>query len=291
MKTENHANYGKCAVLRRGGVKVMVTLDIGPRIIWFGTEELNFMNEDIDRNVSKGGEFFDTHYGKGATWYLYGGHRVWKSPEDLETYTPDNFPVEVAERECGGTFTCRVAKWLDYSLDLDLSEDGTLTVRNTVTNKSARRTLAVWGLTVVRKGGTLVLPLNAPVDDLNPVWNLVTWPYNDPADERLAVKDGYLTLRQTEREDAIKIGTFAKKGEAYYVVGDKAMKWECVPEEGVYGDFHCNFESYTNSHILEVEWLSAAVSLDEGESHTMTERLSVRPLAEIPAIAEAARKA
>lgn len=269
----------------------MVTLDIGPRIIWFGTEELNFMNEDIDRNVSKGGEFFDTHYGKGATWYLYGGHRVWKSPEDLETYTPDNFPVEVSERECGGTFTCRVAKWLDYSLDLDLSEDGTLTVRNTVTNKSARRTLAVWGLTVVRKGGTLVLPLNDPVDDLNPVWNLVTWPYNDPADERLAVKDGYLTLRQTEREDAIKIGTFAKKGEAYYVVGDKAMKWECVPEEGVYGDFHCNFESYTNSHILEVEWLSAAVSLDEGESRTMTERLYVRPLAEIPAIAEAAHKA
>ena len=105
------------------------------------------------------------------------------------------------------------------------------------------------------------------------------------------MKDGYLTLRQTEREDAIKIGTFAKKGEAYYVVGDKAMKWECVPEEGVYGDFHCNFESYTNSHILEVEWLSAAVSLDEGESHTMTERLSVRPLSEIPAIAEAARKA
>ena len=41
MKTENYKNYGKCAVLERGGVKVMVTLDIGPRIIWFGTEDLN----------------------------------------------------------------------------------------------------------------------------------------------------------------------------------------------------------------------------------------------------------
>ena len=78
MKTENYKNYGKCAVFERGGVKVMVTLDVVPRIIWFGTPEFNFMNEDIDRNVSKGGEYFDKTYGKGTTWYLYGGHRVWK---------------------------------------------------------------------------------------------------------------------------------------------------------------------------------------------------------------------
>ena len=105
MKTENFKNYGKCAVFERGGVKLMVTLDVGPRIIWFGTDEFNFMNEDLERNVQKGGEFFDEHYGKGATWYLYGGHRVWKSPEDLETYTPDNFPVEADVRGNGGTFT------------------------------------------------------------------------------------------------------------------------------------------------------------------------------------------
>ena len=51
MKTENFKNYGKCAVFERGGVKLMVTLDIGPRIIWFGTDEFNFMNEDLERNV------------------------------------------------------------------------------------------------------------------------------------------------------------------------------------------------------------------------------------------------
>ena len=130
MKTENYKNYGNCAVLERGGVKVMVTLDIGPRIIWFGTEDLNFMNEDLERNVSKGGEFFDEHYGKGTTWYLYGGHRVWKSPEDLETYTPDNVPVEAEERPSGGRFVCRAAKWLDYALDIELADDGTLTVKN-----------------------------------------------------------------------------------------------------------------------------------------------------------------
>lgn len=180
-----------------------------------------------------------------------------------------------------------MAKWLDYALDVEMDENGGVTVRNTVTNKSAERTLAVWGLTVARKGGTLVLPLNDPVDDLNPVYNLVRWPYNDPADARLRVGGKFLTLRQTDREDAIKIGTFAKKGEAYYAVGDKAMKWTCVPEEGEYGDFCCNFESYTNAHILEVEWLSRKVTLKSGESHTMTEKWQVLPLADIPEIAAA----
>lgn len=291
MKTENYKNYGKCAVLEHGGVKVMMTLDIGPRIIWFGTEDLNFMNEDLERNVSKGGEFFDEHYGKGTTWYLYGGHRVWKSPEDLETYTPDNVPVEAEERPSGGRFVCRAAKWLDYALDIELADDGTLTVKNTVENKGAERTLAVWGLTVARKGGTLVLPLNDPTDDLNPVYNLVRWPYNDPHDARLRVGEKFLTLRQTDRPEAIKIGTFAKKGEAYYVVGDKAMKWECTPDEGVYGDFFCNFESYTNAHILEVEWLSKQVTLKKGESHTMTETWRVLDVAKLPEIAAAVANA
>ena len=67
MNTVEYKNYGKCAVFVRGGTKVMVTLDVGPRIIWFGTEDFNFLNEDLDRNVNKGGDYFDENYGKGTT--------------------------------------------------------------------------------------------------------------------------------------------------------------------------------------------------------------------------------
>ena len=121
-----------------------------------------------------------------------------------------------------------------------------------------------------------MLPLNDPTDDLNPVYNLVRWPYNDPHDARLRVGEKFLTLRQTDRPEAIKIGTFAKKGEAYYVVGDKAMKWECTPDEGVYGD---------------LEWLSKQVTLKKGESHTMTETWRVLDVAKLPEIAAAVANA
>ena len=33
MYTETYANYGKCVGFERGGTKVLVTLDLGPRII------------------------------------------------------------------------------------------------------------------------------------------------------------------------------------------------------------------------------------------------------------------
>ena len=275
MKTEIYGNYGKCARFERGGTKVLVTLDLGPRIIWFGTETTNFLNEDRERNVDKGGEYFDERFGKGTKWYLYGGHRVWKSPEDLETYVPDNAPVEADVREYGGTFTCRVAEHLDYTLDIELDESGALTVRDIVANKGEERSLAVWGLTVMAKGGVMVLPTNDPQDELNPVQNLVFWPYDDPQDARLSSTRKRIALRWTDNPAAIKIGTFTKKGVAYYVLGDKAMKWECVPEEGVYGDFWCNFESYTNNHILEVEWLSPLRRLGKGDCAVLTERWSL----------------
>lgn len=291
MKTTDYGNYGKCAVFERAGVKVMVTLDIGPRIIWFGDDKTNFLNEDRARNVSKGGDYFDHEYGAGTTWYLYGGHRVWKSPEDLETYTPDNFPVECECDDHGGRFSCRVANRLDYALELELDSDGVLTVVNEVANKAVQRSLAVWGLTVVAKGGTLVLPLNDPTDELNPVFNLVSWPYNDPEDPRLFVGRKKLALRQTDKEEAIKVGTFSRKGRAYYVLGDKAMKWECVPEEGEYGDFGCNFETYTNSHILEVEWLSRKFNLAVGEKARMTESWSLVPAASVAELTDEALSA
>ncbi len=276
MNTELFGNYGKCVKFKRGELKVLITLDIGPRIIWFGTENFNFFNSDLERNVNKGGEYFDRNFGDGTKWYLYGGHRVWKSPEDLETYVPDNVPVEAEIRECGGTFTCKAAKNFDYTLDVELDADEQLVVRNIIKNKSdEEREVAVWGLSVMTKGGTIILPANDPVDDLNPVQNLVHWPYNHPDDERLSYDHKNIALRWANIEDAIKIGTFTSKGVAYYVIDGKEMKWECIPEKGAYGDFWCNFESYTNSHILEVEWLSPLRKIKSGEESVMIEKWSI----------------
>ncbi len=276
METVQYKNYGKCAKFERNGRVLMVTLDVGPRIIYYGTRDFNFLNEDLERNVSKGGEYFDKNFKSGETWYLYGGHRVWKSPEDLETYVPDNYPVEFEPREFGGKFTGRTAHAFDYALDVEMDENGGVRVKNTITNKSdERREISVWALTVATKGGVLAVPLNEPSDELNPVQNFVHWPYNDLKDERLKITKTHLFLRQTDKPDAFKIGMYLNKSRAYYVCKNKAFRIDYPREKGVFGDFWCNFETYTNAHILEMEGLSERYSLDCGECAEFEEKWSI----------------
>lgn len=258
MKIENYKNFGRCVVIERAGVKVMITIDIGPRIIYYGTDKFNFFGEDIDRNVSKGGEYFDKEYKKGERWYLYGGHRVWKSPEDLSTYTPDNYPVryEMSD-EYSGNFYCDISQNYAYRLSVSVDKNGGLSVENAVKTIDCVKKYHVWALSVMCKGGVLRVPLNDKTDDLNPKQNYVLWPYDNLKDERLQIDENTLTLHQTDNASPFKIGLYSKKGRAYYTVGDTTLKITCdtINEEGKYPDFGCNFETYTNNHILEIEWL------------------------------------
>ena len=258
MRIESYKNFGKCVVLERGGLKAMITIDIGPRIIYYGTDDFNFFSEDIDRNVSKGGEFFDKEYKEGEMWYLYGGHRVWKSPENLDTYTPDNYPVEYTmDGEFCGEFRCCVSKKFEYCLKVEIDENGGLSVKNAVKTKFCDEKYHVWALSVMCKNGVLRVPLNEKIDDLNPVQNIVFWPYDDLGDSRYSMENGLLIVRQTDNPNPLKLGLLSKKKRAYYTLGDKTLKITCMTGDsnGIYPDFGCNFETYTNNHILEIEWL------------------------------------
>jgi hypothetical protein len=285
MNTIEYKNYGKCARFEKNGRIMLVTLDIGPRIIYFGTENRNYLNEDIERNVSNGGEYFDREFGQGSKWFLYGGHRVWKSPEDMETYVPDNRAVDADFDDNGGSFTTHCAKNFDYTLKVGLSEDGVASVENIVTNKGCEaREISVWALTVAAKGGTLIVPLNEPKDGLNPCQNIVHWPYNDLHDERMFFGKKFLALRQTDKKDALKIGLFAEKNKAVYVLGDGALKFVYSRKNGVFGDFWCNFETYTNAHILEIEALSERVSLLKGQGASLKMSMSVSEGSPLPEV-------
>lgn len=60
-----YKNFGKCMEISNGTVKALVTVDIGPRVIYYGVKGMNFMHEDIDRLTNKGGEFFDKNFKEG----------------------------------------------------------------------------------------------------------------------------------------------------------------------------------------------------------------------------------
>lgn len=276
MKTLEYKNFGKCALLEKDGIKMYVTLDIGPRIIYYGTDDINFMNEDISRNVQKGGEWFDENYKAGEKWYLYGGHRTWKAPEDMETYVTDNYPVEVKEDGEFISFSTAPTKWgLSYGFSVKLEDGGAAVIKNFVKNHKEDRKIAIWSLSVVCKGGTLYIRRNEVKSEYQPSNNLVIWPYNDFNDERFRYGKKIISLKQTEKAEAFKFGIFSDNLTAYYGVFDKFLKISYEKKQGEFCDFGANFESYTNGHILEIEALGDYAELKRGEVVSLCERWEI----------------
>ena len=265
---------GRTLELSNGKIVVGVTLDVGPRIIKLQKPDgENLMFEDVADNVNKD---VSAVYGEGKKWHIYGGHRIWLSPESLETYYPDNAPVVSELKPNGAVFTppAWTERGVQPVLDLEFAPDGALEVRMRVKNISdVKQKLCVWGLTVMKCEGTLTLPLSTEDTGFLANRNLVLWHYTDIRDPRLTIANDRIILTgSTDAESPLKIGTYLNEIRAFYRYGDTLFTKECISKPGEYPDFTCNFETYTSELIHECETLSAAEEVAPGEEIIHTEK-------------------
>jgi hypothetical protein len=86
-KRIEYQGWKNCFQLDGDSIKLIVTGDVGPRIIYCGgAEGINQFYENL----------VDLGCSGGRTQRFYGGHRFWTAPEDkLRTYVPDNSPVDI----------------------------------------------------------------------------------------------------------------------------------------------------------------------------------------------------
>jgi hypothetical protein len=67
-------------------VDLIITTQVGPRVLRYGFIHGDNVFCNVEEQMGKTGE---------NQWNIYGGHRLWHSPEDpRRTYVPDNFPIE-----------------------------------------------------------------------------------------------------------------------------------------------------------------------------------------------------
>ena len=275
--------------------EAIVTLEVGPRVLSYRTlPEGENLFKRYDEQLGGRGE---------GEWKIRGGHRFWVAPEDLErTYTLDNSPVE--HTVSGDTVTLRNAAvepfWLEKTLTLTLAPDSpALTADHLVTNRSPEPvSLAPWSLTVMKPGGTEIIPqppLGEHPRDLLPNRRVVVWPYTALNDRRWRFGARLWTLRQEVGTLSTKIGLAHAEGWAGYVHGKTFFcKTVTPPRVGEhYPDDGCNFETYSNHEMLEIESLGPLVTLEPGESATHQERWfqyefdKPLPLDDEPALADA----
>ena len=282
IKEIEFENFGKCIEISNGKSEIVITKELGPRIIRVGlVGKENVLFNDLDRTNITEHPSMEEHYGKGSKWINYGGHRLWVSPEKMpDTYFPDDKPVDVKLIENGAMFTQieQIKNGVACSYSVQMSEDGEITVKHYVKNISDEdKRLSPWAITVLNKGGLEIMPNNTLDTFLLPNRRIVAWPYTNLADERLYLGKDYITLQQDEtKTEAFKLGLDLHMGTALYAYKDTVfVKRYEHKMDAEYDDFGVSFETYTNQNILEMETIGTVHYLKPGETATHIEKWAV----------------
>ena len=265
-------NLPNCYKLSNGQVEVVVTTDIGPRVMRYGfvggeniLGELPGSMAEKDRN----------------SWQSWGGHRLWIAPEGQpKSYGPDNSPIK--HTVTGGTIRLEqpvepgthIQKTIEVTLD---ASGAGVTLRHTLTNRGPKPfELAPWALTVMNPGGTAIVP-QEPYEShdtaLLPARPMVLWHYSDLSDARFKIGPKFLRLStDAGKEPPQKIGIGNKQGwVAYARNGLLFLKKTTYQASKSYPDYGCNFEVYTAGNFIEVESLGYLQTLAPGQSAEHTE--------------------
>ena len=286
-------NYGRCLVLTTKAQEMVITLDLGPRIIDYRLAGgKNVFWNDLDRVTFHDDEELKNFYGQDACWYLYGGHRFWVSPEVMpDTYYPDNQPVSY--HISGNTVILssgvqRKTGW-EETISISLHENAAkASIKHVLANRgAATKTGAIWALSVMAPGGIALAPM--PNEDTGFLANrtLMLWPYNKMSDRRFLMGDDYLALRQDAKSSgAFKIGINNTKGKALYANRSAVFVKTYSPNHpnGSYPDNGVSLELYTCPHFLELETLGELKALAPGESTEHTEIWSLYPAPNQPVL-------
>ncbi|MBR3692516.1 MAG: hypothetical protein IKL89_07465 [Clostridia bacterium] len=273
-KIVRYGGFGRCLRIENGDCELIVTLAIGPRIIRYAKAGgKNFFFEDKKCTTIQSGPVMDAYYGDGAYWRIWGGHRIWYSPEAMpDSYYPDNGRVRWGKEEDGTyIFVPKEQKenGVAYTMKVKLADKGT-DVRVTLQIKNigkAPKTYGVWSITAMAKGGMCAIPTLTEDTGLLHNRSFSFWAYSKLDDARFHLGNRFITLRQNQKADGpFKIGLKNDSGlGAYFLNGDLFVKKAAFEENMPYPDNGCNYETYTNPHFLELETLGPLVERQPGE--------------------------
>ena len=264
----SYMGWNGCHKLRNGLVDLVVSGEFGPRVLRFGFsgEENVFLEQyEAARQIP------DTEF------KLVGGHRLWHAPEDPQrTYVPDNSPIPVTYSDGVLSIVLKSEPVAQIEKSIEISLDPTSAraiVTHTLTNRGVWATeLAAWALSVMKPGGTALLPLppRAPhgPSNLLPSTTFVLWSYTDFSDPRWEFTSRSVALYgDPSRTDAQKIGVPVSEGWlAYWRDGTTFVKRIDFEPAATYADGGSSAELFTNGLFLELESLSPLVKLAPGES-------------------------
>lgn len=262
MEKISYGGWDNCFYLANDRVELILTADVGPRIIHFGLVD----GENIFKQ-------FPEQMGVTTSneWLSFGGHRLWHAPESqTRTYYPDMEPVLIQETNEGVIVTQKPEPTTGIQKQIQISlapNDPEVKLKHSLINHNLWAIEAApWSISVMAPGGMALLPL--PPRGPHPKFILPTsavalWPYTDLSDPCFKFFEKYILISQnTSMDTPQKIGLFASDGwAAYFNHNNCFIKQVPIQFDGVYPDFGVNFEVFTNNQMLELEALGPIESI------------------------------
>ena len=269
MKTEivQYKDWKQCLHLSNGIIDLLVTLDLGPRIIRLGfVGQENEFCEYSDQLPRVGG----------SEWQPYGGHRLWHAPEVFpRTYYPDNTAVKYEDHQSFIRFICapEVENGVQKELDVELLEGkAQVRVNHRIRNVGLWPVeLAPWAISVMATEGVAVVPLppRLPHPGNFVVSNTISlWPVTDMSDARFVWGKAFVLFKQSpENIGPQKIGLSVPAGwGAYARKGPLFLKQVTYQPGASYPDNGCNVELYNQENMAELETLGPLSLIPTGEA-------------------------
>ncbi len=278
-----YRGWPNCYRISNGEADLIVTTDVGPRVIRYGFVGGQNLFKEFDAQIGKTGE---------SAWQPRGGHRLWMAPEDpVLTYALDNSPVHYERKGDAVVLTGDVEKetGLQKQIVIKLAPTGTaVEIVHRITNRAQKpREFAIWALTMMAQGGSGIVtfpPRGKHPDILLPTNPLVMWAFTDFSDPRWKFTQKYLILRQDPKLAAPqKTGLFNRNTVAAYLLGtDLFIKKSTAADARKQPDFGCSYETFTNNEFLEMETLGELSPVAPGQTVEHVERWSLHKGIKIP---------
>jgi hypothetical protein len=276
-----YGGWENCLKLSVDSIELVVTLDVGPRVIRLGRSG--------GQNIFKE---FDDQMGKtsGAEWMSFGGHRLWHAPEVMpRTYALDFDPVEYIWKDNVLRLVQKTEAETGVQKEIEISiQNKAIHLTHRLINRNPWAIeLAPWCLSVMAAGGRLLVPQEDYIphpEVLIPARPLVLWHYTRMNDHRFVWGDRLIQMNEDSQVNSKqKFGIRNTKGwAAYELGGDLFIKSVRLVSNATYPDMGCNFEFFTLPGFLEIESLGPLVKLEPNAKTEHEEKWWVIPNVDLP---------
>lgn len=255
---------------------------VGPRIIGLYSKQAN-----VELLAPSPEMHWSTPHGE---YYLYGGHRIWKAPEDSFYNCPEDNVTVIQENNRVLLHNRVDASGLQKEISFSLDKNRVLLTHRLIWCGQEPIELAPWTITQVPLGGVAIMPQSSVREGSAPTRSLAVFPYASLTDSRLELHDDVILVRGCADPAAFKVGSYNPFGWAAYML-EKALFIKRFPvgDFRLLPDMGSNLEVYVRDQYLELETLGELTWVHPGESVTFEETWEVIP-GKYPIDVESARK-